>query len=77
MTNTRLVGRKLLVVLVGQNINENIFSCWTNLGSSVAMATFMPVVCLAAATVVIVEASGMGNYRPLPSTNKDQLTAAM
>ncbi len=58
------------------NFDESL-RCWTNLGSSVAMATVLPIGILAAATVVMAEAAGMGNYSALPGTNKDQLTAAM
>ena len=42
-----------------------------------AYATVVPIAVLAAATVVMVEAAGMGDFSALPSTNKHQLTAAM
>ncbi len=51
--------------------------CWTNLGDSVAMATVIPIGVMASATMVIAEAAGMDRRRPLPSTNKDQRTAAL
>ncbi len=54
-----------------------IHRCWINLGSSVAMATIIPIMALSAAIVVMVEASGMGKFSPLPGHNEAQAAAAM
>ena len=53
------------------------WSCWLNMGEGVALGTFVPLGLLSAATIVMVEAAGMGEWPLLEGTDVDQHTAAM
>ncbi len=68
-----LVIEKFTCIVV---IGKYIFRCWLNLGHDLMLGTVLPVGISCILAVILVEATGTGNFSPLPSTDKAKVLSA-
>lgn len=55
---------------------ESDFSCFVNYDNDVFLANIIPMLIITAITVVVIESTGIGEYKTLPLTDKFQMHSA-